>query len=170
MSAKVLFLVTFCRFVRLRFGFDLILEKLIFLVGEIYKKIIKMGLLNKIFGGSNEAKEETVLPWTPLTELRQLDAIKEKSSTKTQVIFKHSTRCGISSMVMRQFVSSYALTEKDLDLYYLDLLNYRDVSNEVGYKFQVMHESPQLLVIKNGIVVAHASHGAINDIDLSQFI
>jgi bacillithiol system protein YtxJ len=49
-------------------------------------------------------------------------------------------------------------------------LNYRDVSNEVGYKFQVMHESPQILVIKNGVVVAHASHGAINEVDLSRFV
>ena len=51
-------------------------------------------------------------------------------------------------MVIRQFTDMYDLTENDLDLYYLDLLNYRDVSNEVGYKFQVMHQSPQMLVIK----------------------
>jgi len=129
-----------------------------------------MGLLNKLFGGENEVKEEKLLPWIPLNESPQLDFIQTKSSTKTQVIFKHSTRCGISRMVMKQFVDAYNFTEKDLDLYYLDLLNYRDVSNEVGYKFQVMHESPQLLVIKNEAVVAHASHGAINDLDLSRFI
>ena len=129
-----------------------------------------MGLLNKIFGGSAEQKEEKVLPWIPLNELPQLDFIETKSSTKTQVIFKHSTRCGISRMVMNQFVETYNFTEKDLDLYYLDLLNYRDVSNEVGYKFQVIHESPQILVIKNGVVVAHASHGAINDVDLNRFL
>lgn len=129
-----------------------------------------MGLLNKIFGGSAEQKEEKVLPWIPLNELPQLDFIETKSSTKTQVIFKHSTRCGISRMVMNQFVETYNFTEKDLDLYYLDLLNYRDVSNEVGYKFQVIHESPQILVIKNGVVVAHASHGAINDVDLGKYI
>ncbi|GAA3630393.1 bacillithiol system redox-active protein YtxJ [Flavivirga jejuensis] len=129
-----------------------------------------MGLLNKIFGGTGETKEEKVIPWIPLNEMPQLNFIEKKSATKTQVIFKHSTRCGISSMVMRQFVSSYNLTEKDLDLYYLDLINYRDVSNEVGYKFQVMHESPQLLVIRNGVVVAHASHGAINEIDLNSFV
>ena len=102
--------------------------------------------------------------------IKQLDEIKEKSKTKTQVIFKHSTRCGISRMVMNQFVSAYNFTEEQLDLYYLDLLNYRDISNEIGYKFQVMHESPQLLVLKNGVVVAHASHGAINDIDLNRFV
>ena len=129
-----------------------------------------MGLLNKIFGGSGEAKEKKVLPWIPLNEVAQLAHIQKKSSTKTQVIFKHSTRCGISSMVMKQFVDMYNLTEKELDLYYLDLLSYRDVSNEVGYKFQVMHQSPQLIVIKNGAVVSNASHGAINDIDLAQFV
>lgn len=132
-----------------------------------------MGLINKLFGTSTSSatnKEEKVLPWIPLNELPQLDFIENKSTTKTQVVFKHSTRCGISRMVMKQFVDTYNFTEKDLDLYYLDLLNYRNVSNKVGYKFQIMHESPQLIIIKNGVVVAHASHGAINDLDLNQFI
>ena len=129
-----------------------------------------MGLLNKIFGGTSETKEEKVLPWIPLNDVQQLALIDKKSATKTQVLFKHSTRCGISRMVMNQFVDAYNLTEKDFDLYYLDLLNHRDVSNEIGYKFQVMHESPQLLIVKNGTVVTHASHGAINSIDLAKFI
>ena len=128
-----------------------------------------MGFLKNIFG-SSEPKEEKVLPWIPLNDIQQLEHISNKSKTKTQVVFKHSTRCGISRMVMNQFVERYDLTEKDLDLYYLDLLSYRDVSNEVGYTFQVMHESPQLLIIKNGVVVVHASHGAINSVDLQQFL
>jgi len=68
-----------------------------------------MGLISKLFG-SSEPKEEKVLPWIPLNDLQQLNHIVEKSKTKTQVIFKHSTRCGISRMVMNQFqaVSSYA--------------------------------------------------------------
>jgi bacillithiol system protein YtxJ len=129
-----------------------------------------MGLFNKLFSGSSEEKVEKILPWIALNDIKQLDEILVKSKTKTQLIFKHSTRCGISRMVMNQFVGNYNFNEEQLDLYYLDLLNYRDVSNEVGYKFQVMHESPQLLVLKNGVVVAHANHGAINDIDLNRFI
>ncbi|WP_299551579.1 bacillithiol system redox-active protein YtxJ [Seonamhaeicola sp.] len=128
-----------------------------------------MGLLNRLFG-SNEPKEEKVLPWIPLKELSQLDFIEKKSEHRTQVIFKHSTRCGISGMVINQFIDAYNFTEKDLDLYLLDILSHREVSNEVGYKFQVMHESPQLLVIKNGEVVAHASHGQITAIDLERFV
>ena len=72
-------------------------------------------------------------------------------------------------MALNQFVAQYNL-DLNADLYYLDLLNFRDVSNEVGYKFQVMHQSPQLLIIKNGVAVAHASHGAINDINLEKYI
>ena len=134
-------------------------------VGRQFKK---NNMFKKLFG-SSEPKEKKVLPWQPLSDVSQLSTIASKSNTKTQFIFKHSTRCGISSMVMKQFVSAYDL-EMNADLYYLDLLSYRDVSNEVGYKFQVMHQSPQLLVIKNGVAVAHASHGGINEIDLERFL
>jgi bacillithiol system protein YtxJ len=129
-----------------------------------------MGLFNKIFGSLGEVSEQKVLPWIPLSDLQQLNHIDDKSATKTQVIFKHSTRCGISRMIMNQFVDAYDFTEKDLDLYYLDLLSYREISNEIAAKFQVLHESPQLLVIKNGVVVAHDSHGAINSIELNRFV
>ncbi|PTM09279.1 MAG: bacillithiol system redox-active protein YtxJ [Bacteroidetes bacterium] len=128
-----------------------------------------MGFLTKVFGSSSEPKEEKILPWISLHSLTQLNEIDEKSKTKTQIVFKHSTRCGISRMVMNQFIDAYDV-DANLDLYYLDLLSFRDVSNEVGYKFQVMHQSPQLLIIKNGFTVAHASHGAINDLDLNRFI
>ena len=128
-----------------------------------------MGIFNKLFNSSSEPKEEKVLPWQALTELGQLDEIEKRSITKTQLVFKHSTRCGISRMVMNQFVSMYDL-DLNADLYYLDLLNHRDVSNEVGYKFQVIHQSPQLLVIRNGIAVTHASHGAINELDLGRHV
>ena len=120
-----------------------------------------MGLLNKIFGGSTEQKEEKVLPWIFLTSESQLEEIIKKSFEKTQVVFKHSTRCSISSVSMNKFVKNYNVPKEDADLYYLDLLNYRSVSDEVGYKFQVIHQSPQVLVIKNGEAVYDASHYSI---------
>ena len=126
-------------------------------------------MFGKLFGGSKEPKEEKILPWKQLATVDQLNAIEELSKGKTQVIFKHSTRCGISKMVMNQFVSAFDV-EANLDLYYLDLLSFREVSNEVGYKFQVMHQSPQILIIRNGVMVAHASHGGINEIDLAKFV
>ncbi len=127
-----------------------------------------MGIFNTLFKGEQNPKEEKQLPWIALTEVSKLDEIIQKSKSKTQIIFKHSTRCGISRMVMNQFVKAYNV-DVNADLYYLDLLNFREVSNETGYKFQVIHESPQLLVIKNGVVVQHASHGDINSININTF-
>ena len=128
-----------------------------------------MSFFKKLFNTVSEPKEAKVLPWQALTDVNQLNEIEKRSESKTQLVFKHSTRCGISRMVMNQFVSMYD-ADSNADLYYLDLLNFRDVSNEVGYKFQVMHQSPQLLVIRNGATVAHASHGAINELDLNRFL
>ncbi|MBN4084742.1 bacillithiol system redox-active protein YtxJ [Flavobacteriaceae bacterium AH-315-B10] len=130
-----------------------------------------MGIFNSLFGCSKGVKkEQKVLPWITLNTIEQLDVIESSSNTKTQVVFKHSIRCGVSRMVLNQFEDAYNFTEDDLDLYFLDLISYREVSNEVGYKFQVLHQSPQLLVIKNGVVVAHGSHNGVNAIDLSSFI
>lgn len=129
-----------------------------------------MGLFNKLFSNTNEGKEVKTVPWLPLTTLDQLQTIEKVSATKTQVIFKHSTRCGISRMVLKHFETAYDVSANHIDLYYLDLLNYRDISSEVGIKFQVMHQSPQLLVIKNGVAVAFESHGAINSLDMNAFI
>lgn len=128
-----------------------------------------MSLFKKIFG-SEDPIEKKELPWIPLNNIVHLKHIEKKSKTRLQVIFKHSTRCGISRMVLKQFEVDYNVPETGLDLYYLDLLNYREISNEIARKFQIMHESPQLLIIKNGVAVAYESHGGINSLELSTFI
>lgn len=128
-----------------------------------------MGIFSGLFG-TKEVKDKKVLPWISLNTLNQLEEIAKTSQTKTQFIFKHSTRCGISRMVLNQFIEAYNLSEQQADLYYLDLLNYRSISDEVGYKFQVLHQSPQMLVVRNGVVVAHASHAEINNLNLPSFI
>jgi bacillithiol system protein YtxJ len=128
-----------------------------------------MGLFNKLFGSKDDL-EENDLHWIELTEINQLQDIKDKSVTKPQIIFKYSTRCGISRMVKNQFVEDFEFSENEVDLYYLDLIQYREVSNAVANTFNLVHESPQLLVIKNGIEVAHDSHGSINVMDLKQYI
>jgi bacillithiol system protein YtxJ len=131
-----------------------------------------MSLFKNIFTSSSETKEKAIsnVSWTPLTSLSQLEEIKKLSKTAPIAIFKHSTRCGISSMVIKRFEKSFGEDLKNLKVYYLDVLNYRDISDEVGYEFQVMHQSPQLLVIKDGVVVANASHYDITSIDLKLYV
>ncbi|MDF4222099.1 bacillithiol system redox-active protein YtxJ [Maribacter sp. M208] len=130
-----------------------------------------MGIFGGLFGSKSEGESgSSNIPWIPLNTVDQLGTIKEKSSSRPQVIFKHSTTCGISRMVLNMFKSSYSLQDGQMDLYFLDLLANRDVSNAVASKFGVMHQSPQLLIIKNGVVVIHDSHGAISDINLEKYI
>src|SRR5690349_3626476 len=100
------------------------------------------------------------MSWIPLTSEEQLDEIVAKSASKPQVIFKHSTRCSISS-VAQQRLQKGKLPE-DIDFYYLDLLTYRAISNQIAETFKVHHESPQVLVIKDGKCVYDESHLAIS--------
>jgi bacillithiol system protein YtxJ len=110
---------------------------------------------------SKQVKENQKFPWIDLTSLDQFLEIKEQSKIIPVVIFKHSTRCVISRMVLREFESSFDKDGKSVALYFLDLLSYRENSNQVGEIFQVFHQSPQLLVIKNGEAIYHASHNEI---------
>lgn len=129
-----------------------------------------MSLISKLFKGSESSAMNQDLPWVSLTEASQIAEIKEKSERKTQIVFKHSTRCGISRMVINRFKSAYDLSENQADLYYLDVIDHRQISNTIADTFQVTHESPQLLVVKNGTVVKHDSHSGINEIHLDQYI
>ncbi len=94
--------------------------------------------------------------WIPLQTEAQLESIRERSAGRPQVIFKHSTRCSTSAMVKNRL--ERAGTPDSIDFYYLDLLNYRPVSNKIAADFNVRHESPQVLLILNGQCVYDESH------------
>ena|ERR1700730_18470409 len=100
------------------------------------------------------------MKWNELSSEEQLGEIKEKSKERPQVIFKHSTRCGISS-VAKSRLEKWQPTE-DFDFYYLDLIRHRTLSDIVAKQFHVFHESPQVLVIKNGQCVYDESHLGIS--------
>ncbi len=119
---------------------------------------------------SSDKKEVKQLPWQKLTSVDQLDSIVKESKDTPVSIFKYSTRCGISRMVLRQFERDYDLDIDQMKLYFLDLIAFRNISDEISIKFQVMHESPQLIVVKNGVAVANASHYEIKVSELHKFI
>ncbi len=129
-----------------------------------------MGLLNKIFGNKPAIeKEEKFIPWYRLTTIQQLDEIEKESFNRPIAIFKHSTRCGTSRMALRQFESHFEIEDEKVKLYCLDLIAFREVSNEVAIRFQVMHQSPQLIVVKNSNTIHHSSHYNIDAGLLEQF-
>jgi bacillithiol system protein YtxJ len=121
-----------------------------------------MSVFNYIFGKSgNQVSTESKVHWIPLTIVGQLDEVVALSNEKPVVIFKHSTRCSISRMALKQFESEYDLDDTVL-VFILDLLEHRDISNEIASRFGVYHQSPQLLLIKNGKSVYDVSHSDID--------
>ncbi len=101
--------------------------------------------------------------WLELKEEEEIDKIKELSKTQPVVIFKHSTRCSTSAAALGRLERNWKETEMaNVQPYYLDLISYRAISNKIQEAFYVQHESPQVLVIKNGRCVYNASHIEIN--------
>lgn len=106
--------------------------------------------------------------WIELKEKDQIDQIKEKSFERPQAIFKHSTRCSISSTAKNRLDKSEPAP--GVDFYFLDLIRHRELSNEIAKDFQVYHESPQLLLIRNGECIYEESHMGISMDELSRHL
>lgn len=100
--------------------------------------------------------------WKNLDNIEHLNSIQEESSTKPVVIFKHSTSCGISLHAKHKLESEWNFGEKALSFYYLDLLKHRDISNEIANRFKVIHQSPQIIILKQGKSIFDTSHNAIS--------
>ena len=109
------------------------------------------------------------LDWIHLTTEEQLSILDDASSLHPQLIFKHSTQCGISGVVLRSFSTKAAHPDSGFNYFVLDLLAHRSLSNAIAEKYGILHQSPQVLIIKNGMVVAHASHHGILELDLNEF-
>lgn len=103
--------------------------------------------------------------WKILENETQLNDLTEFSFKKPQAIFKHSTRCSISTMAKSRVEKSVI---DSIDFYYLDLIAHRPLSNLIAEKFSVHHESPQILLIKNGECIFDESHNGINVQELEE--
>ena len=129
-----------------------------------------MGLFDNFFKSAVKEENSIKINWVPLCDESQLENIIKISLTKPVLIFKHSTRCGISRMVLKNFESDYDIPESEIELYFLDLLNYRALSQDISTKFNVMHQSPQVLVIKNEVVIYHDSHDYISVVKIKEIL
>lgn len=97
--------------------------------------------------------------WKDLNDAAQLSAILEESQHRPVVLFKHSTRCSISSMAKNRL--ERAGLPEGISFYLLDLIRFRPISNQIAADFGVLHQSPQVLLIRDGKCVYDESHGAI---------
>ncbi|MBQ0908853.1 bacillithiol system redox-active protein YtxJ [Flavobacterium sp. F-328] len=121
-----------------------------------------MSFLKNIFGSSeNQEQAQSKMQWNNLETISQLDELVALSQEQAVVIFKHSTRCSISRMALKQFESEFDFADS-VQPYFLDLISFREVSNEIAARFGVVHQSPQLILIKEGKAVYNVSHSDID--------
>lgn len=99
-----------------------------------------------------------------ITSMEQLDAINEASFQAPQLLFKHSTSCNISADAW------YELQQSVFHVHYLDLLTYRSISNAIAERYDVVHKSPQVLVIKEGKCIYNESHWRIKNEDIQPYM
>lgn len=118
-----------------------------------------MEFLKNLF---TKKETKTMKSWNHITDENQLEEIIANSSETPSVIFKHSVTCGISAHAKDKLETAWNFNEDELKFYYLDLLAYRAISNKIAELFSVTHQSPQILIIKDGKATAHFSHQAIS--------
>ncbi len=109
----------------------------------------------KLFGGVDNPSS-----WQDLSDMDQLDGLFNTSQQRNVAIFKHSTRCGVSRVVKNDIAKNWDASV-EIEFHYLDLLAHRDISNAIADRTGILHESPQLIVLRNGMVKYHASHHSI---------
>jgi bacillithiol system protein YtxJ len=107
-------------------------------------------------------KPDITFPWIELHSMIDLEKALQEETDDLKVFFKHSTRCSISTMALRDFQQSWNKEMSGFKLYFIDLLTHRDISNKIADEMNVNHQSPQVIVLKNNEVVYTASHEQIS--------
>ncbi|MDD3004162.1 bacillithiol system redox-active protein YtxJ [Flavobacterium sp.] len=128
-----------------------------------------MGLFNGFFE-KKDGDSQSKIDWNYLTTIEDLNAAEQISYQKTVVLFKHSIRCSISRFVLKNFENTVSVSGNEMDFYFLDLIQYRSISNEIADRFNVVHQSPQLIILKNGEAIYSASHESIDAEILNQHV
>ncbi len=108
--------------------------------------------------------------WNHITDIDTINQIIELSNTKPQILFKDSVTCGISAYAKSRLTDGNDLMTAEADFNYLDLLKYRAISNHIADVFDVYHQSPQIIVIRNEKVVYTSSHHAIQPQEIAKHL
>ncbi len=122
------------------------------------------------FSFGKSATNSTKVNWTNINTLEQLAEAIKSSSEKPALFFKHSTRCSISSMALNRFEQNFSAEDSRCNLYFIDLIAHRDVSNAIAEQLGVQHQSPQVILLNNHQVIHTVSHSGIDAQEIERLI
>lgn len=100
--------------------------------------------------------------WRRVTSDEDVESILSASNSRPQIVFKHSTSCGVSFFAMRSLNTPEILENQNIDLHLIDVIQQHSISQGFAEKVNIRHESPQIFVLKNGEVHWHGSHNSVN--------
>ena len=119
--------------------------------------------------GKKNSEDNVSVNWLRLKANEDLDQLIQKESfEKPVLLFKHSTRCSISSMALNRLENYWDIEDDAVQPVYIDLIAYREISNKIAADLGVTHQSPQILLVKNGKCTYQASHNQIDIADIKQ--
>ncbi|MDG1573111.1 bacillithiol system redox-active protein YtxJ [Robiginitalea sp. M366] len=126
--------------------------------------------LSRLLGGDTPGGRENgdSISWNPLEQEEQLNTLEAESYHRPQLIFKHSTRCGLSGMTLRRFERQWAPARDQAGFHLLDVIGQRGLSQAIAERYALRHESPQLLIIESGKLREAASHSGLLGLSLSE--
>lgn len=117
----------------------------------------------------SKKSQQSKLNWIHITSVEELKQAIAETNNVTGLFFKHSTRCNISSMALSRFESNWEQDDK-CELYFIDLIAHRDVSNAISELTDVEHQSPQVIVVKNTKEIFNVSHNGISASEIKNSI
>lgn len=110
----------------------------------------------------------STIEWTDIIDVSQLDTVEDASKSVPVLIFKYSTRCNLSTFMLKKFEKKFDFEEGSVLPYFLDLRTYRDISDEITTRYGVVHQSPQIILLKNGRATYYANHEHIKFEDFKE--
>jgi bacillithiol system protein YtxJ len=116
----------------------------------------------------SSSKPKATFPWKNIDSIQMLDELVSLTQENAVLIFKHSTRCSISMMALTRFECEWDQDIRNCDLYFLDLIAHRDISNKIEEITGVVHQSPQVIVLRKGEVLYEESHNSISARDIKK--
>ena len=131
-----------------------------------------MGLFNRIMGqkGTAQKAPNGRTPWRNLEQRESLDQLVARSHEVPVLLFKHSTRCSISTMALSRVENAWSFTPEQVEPWFLDLISHRDISHAIAERLGVPHQSPQAILLSQGQVVYTASHSGISVTDMASVL
>lgn len=119
-----------------------------------------MGLFDKLTSGPSETQTDEI--WSTISEPSQLQTVLQQSEEKPQLIYKHSHRCSVCFVAKGNLEKAADEIREQADMHCLNVVKNREASDMIASDLDVRHESPQVIMLNNGEVIWHASHGSID--------